>query len=114
MERDLYDKIIQKLDDLIDNTNLNQDRKILFSEKVLRLEEYIKPNNHGQCIIFVERVYTAAFLCQVLRKIFENSIQIKYLAGSKTYIDGISVSAKYQVRNYLVWFRSFLNNCSVK
>jgi superfamily II DNA/RNA helicase len=104
MERDLYDKIIKKLDDLIDNhfTNLTEDRKILFSEKVHRLEEYIKQNNDGQCIIFVERVYTAAFLCQVLRKIFENSIQIKYLAGSKAYIDGISVSAKYQVRNYLI------------
>jgi hypothetical protein len=66
----------------------------------MKLQKYIKEHHLGQCIVFVERVYTAAFLCQVLRKISENSIQTKYLAGSKAYIDGISVTAKYQVRKH--------------
>lgn len=100
VEKDLYDKIIHELDYLIQHNlkNLTDDRKILFSTKVMQLEEYIKSNTNGQCIVFVERVHTAAFLCQVLRKIVGNSIKIKYLAGSKAYIDGTSVSAKYQVR----------------
>jgi hypothetical protein len=108
-EKDLYDKILNKLDNLINDhlTNLTEDRQILFSKKVIEVENYIKENQHGQTIVFVERVYTAALLCQVLRKIFNNSIQIKYLAGSKAYIDGISVSAKYQVRNYLNYFYHF-------
>ena len=33
--------------------------------KVIQLQELIKTNSHGQSIIFVERVYTAAVLCQI-------------------------------------------------
>jgi ERCC4-related helicase len=102
IEKDLYHKIIQKLDYLINNnlTNLPENPQILYSNKVLRLKEYIEKNQRGQSIVFVERVYTAAFLCQVLRKLCDDSIKIKYLAGSKAYIDEISVSTKYQVRKY--------------
>ncbi|CAF1273759.1 unnamed protein product [Rotaria sordida] len=96
--KDLYEKIIKSLDSLINNEfkNLPENRQILYSDKVIRLEEIIKKNSLGQCIVFVERVYAAAFLYQVLGKIFGDSIKIKYLAGSKAYIDGISVSNKYQ------------------
>ncbi|CAF4312506.1 unnamed protein product [Rotaria sp. Silwood2] len=96
--KDLYEKIIKSLDFLINNkfNNLPENRQILYSDKVIKLEEIIKHNNLGQCIVFVERVHTAAFLCQVLGKIFGDCIKIKYLAGSKAYIDGISVSKKYQ------------------
>ncbi|CAF4697295.1 unnamed protein product [Rotaria sp. Silwood1] len=96
--KDLYEKIINSLDSLINNKlgNLPEDRKILYSDKVIKLEERIKQNHRGQCIVFVERVYTAAFLCQVLGEILGDSIKIKYLAGSKAYIDEISISNKYQ------------------
>lgn len=77
---------------------------------MINLGEHIKKNKDGQCIVFVERVYTAAFLCQVLRKILDNSIQVKYLAGSKAYIDDISVSTKYQVRKiFYINFFTILN-----
>lgn len=101
-EKGLYDKIINELDSLIEDDlkNLTENPKILYSDKVIKLEKYIKNNTNGQCIVFVERVYTAAFLCQVLKEKFQNSIQIKYLAGSKAYIDRTSVSDKYQVRRY--------------
>jgi len=102
IEKDLFDKTIKELDGLINGNlkDLTDDSKNLYSDKVIKVKEYIEKNTDGQSIIFVERVYTAAFLCQVLSKIFQNSIKIKYLAGSKAYIDGISVSAKYQVRKY--------------
>jgi len=101
-EKDLFDKIIKKLDGLIELNfqNLTDNPEILYSDKVIQLKKYIEQNKDGQSIVFVERVYTAAFLCQVLSKLFQDSIKIKYLAGSKAYIDGISVSAKYQVRKY--------------
>lgn len=99
---DLHEKILSKLNSIIDNSfgNLLEDNRIRFSDKVKKLDKLIKENKHGQCIIFVERVYTAAILYQVLKKIVENSIKIKCLTGSKCYIDGISVSNKYQVESY--------------
>ncbi|CAF3584226.1 unnamed protein product [Rotaria socialis] len=96
----LYDKIIQNLDSLINNQlqNLPSDRQILYSVKVIKLKELISQNNLDQCIVFVERVHTAAFLCQVLEKIFDNSIKIQYLAGSKASLDGINSPSKHQRR----------------
>ncbi|CAM4788781.1 unnamed protein product [Rotaria magnacalcarata] len=99
LAKQLYDKIIQKLDALINNQlqDLSSDRHILYSVKVIKLEKLINQNNLGQCIVFVERVHTAAFLCQVLKKIFDDdSIKIQYLAGSKASLDGISSSSKHQ------------------
>ncbi|CAM4964802.1 unnamed protein product, partial [Rotaria socialis] len=96
----LYDKIIQNLDSLINNQlqNLPSDRQILYSVKVIKLKELISQNNLDQCIVFVERVHTAAFLCQVLEKVFDNSIKIQYLAGSKASLDGINSPSKHQRR----------------
>jgi hypothetical protein len=107
-EKELYDKIMNKLDWLINNPlkEILENRQIHFSDKVLKVAEYIKRNSDGQTIVFVERVFTAAFLCQVLREIFGNSMKVKYLAGSKAGIDGESVSAKYQVRKYFIFFSS--------
>jgi hypothetical protein len=101
-EKELYDKIINKLDWLINNPlkELPEDRRIRFSDKVLKVEEYIKQNSHGQTIVFVERIFTAAFLCNVLGEIFGDPKKFKYLAGSKAGIDGARVSATYQVRKY--------------
>ena len=98
--QDLYDKIIGNLDSLIDDDlkNLIEDRWIRYSDKVLKLNRFVKENNHGQTIVFVERVHTAAFLSQVLEEISGKSVKIKYIAGSKACIDGTAVSTKYQVR----------------
>ncbi len=105
-ERELYGKIMDKLDRLINDPlkKILENRQIHFSDKVLKVEEYIRRNSDGQTIVFVERVFTAAFLCQVLREIFGNSMKVKYLAGSKAGIDGESLSAKYQVRKYFIFF----------
>jgi hypothetical protein len=101
-EKELYDKIINKLDWLINNPlkELPEDRRIRFSDKVLKVEEYIKQNSHGQTIVFVERIFTAAFLCKILKEIFGKSMEIKYLAGSKAGIAEARVSTTYQVRKY--------------
>ena len=111
MEKDLYAKIKNKLDDLINNDlqNLTENPKILYSDKVIKVKEYVQKKELGQCIVFVERVYTAAFLCQVLRKIMGLNNEIKHLAGSKAYSDGISISNKDQVRkdfnkNFVILF----------
>ncbi|CAF1193375.1 unnamed protein product, partial [Adineta steineri] len=94
IDKDLCVKIRNQLDSLIEN--LTEENKKLCSAKVIQLEELIKNNTDGQCIVFVDRVYTAAFLCQVLSEKFTNSIKIKYVAGSKAYIDETSSSNKYQ------------------
>lgn len=105
-EKEVYDKIIRKLDSLIEEhlTNLPDNPQILYSDKVLKVEKFIKEKEAGQSIVFVDRVYTAVFLYEVLNNIFQRSFQIKYLAGSKANINGICVSAKYQVRKYLIVF----------
>jgi len=97
-EQELYNKIINKLEDLIKNQfiNLPKNREILHSSKVLKVLELLRKNIDGQTIVFVDRVFTAAYLCQVLTKIDE-TIQVKYIAGSKMSFDEISCSLKYQV-----------------
>ncbi|UJR36873.1 hypothetical protein I4U23_029586 [Adineta vaga] len=92
--KSVYNNIKDKLNSII-NTNteaFTNDQKIKYSDKVMKVKEYIINNQDSQCIVFVERVYTAAFLCQVLREIFEGTKKIQYISGSKAYIDEISVS----------------------
>lgn len=99
-EKDLYDKITNKLDCLIEDhlERLPDKRPIRFSGKVLKLEKLIRENQSGQTIVFVERVYTAEFLCQVLRNIFGDSMQIEYITGSKTGLDSGTISVRQQVK----------------
>jgi hypothetical protein len=117
-EKKLYDKIMSKLDWLINNPlqELLKDDRIRFSDKVLKVEEYIKKNSNGQTIIFVERIFTAAFLCKVLGKIFNDPKRFKYLAGSKAGIDGVTVSTTYKVRRYFyispILISLFVARCS--
>lgn len=96
----LYEQILANLDALIAGqlTELPTTEKILFSDKVLKLEKRLIQQDRDRCIIFVDRVYTAAFLTQVLNYRLSNSIKIKYLAGSKMQTDGISQSSRYQVK----------------
>ena len=98
-DKDLYDKVLTTLDNLINNqlANLTDKRTVLYSEKVRQVEEYIKENSKGKTIVFVERIYTAALLCQVLKDLLPDS-RMEYLAGSKASIDEISSSPKSQVR----------------
>ncbi len=109
---------MSKLDWLINNPlqELLKDDRIRFSDKVLKVEEYIKKNSNGQTIIFVERIFTAAFLCKVLGKIFNDPKRFKYLAGSKAGIDGVTVSTTYKVRRYFyispILISLFVARCS--
>ena len=95
----LYEKILTNIDALIAGqlTVLPTIKELLHSDKVLKVQERLRHPARDRCIIFVDRVYTAAFLTQVLNHLCRDSIKIKYLAGSKVQIDGISQSSKYQV-----------------
>lgn len=103
-EQDLHKRIVEKLDCLIQDhlTNLPDNRQIRFSDKVLQVEKYIRENHSGQTIVFVERVYTAKFLCQVLREIFGKSITIEYLSGSKAGLNNENFVVREQVRTFLI------------
>lgn len=98
-EKELYNKIIDRLEILVNEhlINLPDNPEILFSDKVHKVEQFIRENKSGQSIVFVERVYTAAYLSQILNEKLEDSFQVKHLAGSKAFMNGIKVSAKNQV-----------------
>ena len=98
----LYEEILASLNDLIDGslTALLTTQTAVVSDKVLKLEKRLEQQSRDRdrCIIFVDRVYMAAFLTQVLSHRLPKSIRIKYLAGSKVQTDGISQSPRYQVK----------------
>ena len=95
----LCEKIFQEMDVLIREklTNLPEQKHILYSDKVMKVVECLRRPNREQCIIFVDRIYTAAFLCKILPKLLDKNVKMKYLAGSKLQIDEISLSITYQV-----------------
>ncbi|CAF4103304.1 unnamed protein product, partial [Rotaria magnacalcarata] len=111
--KELYDNSSQRIDCLADDIlrnlvdiNLNNDQN-LFSSKVLHLFQRIKKDvdddNLGRCIVFVERIYTAAILSKILAFLSEkmllenkNCLKIKYLTGSRANIGDAMMSAKYQ------------------
>ncbi|CAF2009078.1 unnamed protein product, partial [Rotaria magnacalcarata] len=111
--KELFDSSSQRIDCLVDdilrnlvNINLNNDQN-LFSSKVLHLFQRIKKDvdddNLGRCIVFVERIYTAAILSKILAFLSEkmllenkNCLKIKYLTGPRASIGDAMMSAKYQ------------------
>ena len=103
-EKDLHRKIVEKLDCLIRDhlKDLPDNRQIRFSDKVLQVEKYIRENQSGQTIVFVERVYTAKFLCRVLQEIFGKLETIEYLSGSKTGLNNENFVVRQQVRISLI------------
>lgn len=120
VEKDFHEKIKNKLDALLENDYLKElleTRAIRYSDKVLQAEKCIRENQSGQTIVFVERVYTAKFLCQVLREILDNTVKIQYLTGSKTGLNDENFSLNHQVSSQQT-LRLFSNqsrmDCSVK
>ncbi|CAF2139709.1 unnamed protein product [Rotaria magnacalcarata] len=111
--KELFDSSSQRIDCLVDdilrnlvNINLNNEQN-LFSSKVLHLFQRIKKDvdddNLGRCIVFVERIYTAAILSKILAFLSEklllenkNCLKIKYLTGPRASIGDAMMSAKYQ------------------
>ncbi|CAF3393836.1 unnamed protein product [Rotaria socialis] len=120
--KELFDSSSQRIDCLVDDIlrnlvhiNLNNDQN-LFSSKVLNLFQRIKKDvdddNLGRCIVFVERIYTAAILSKILaflseKMLLENKscLKIKYLTGPRANIGDAMMSAKYQ-RQVIKEFRT--------
>ncbi|CAF1053013.1 unnamed protein product [Adineta ricciae] len=95
----IYKKIYEKLDTLIrtDIESFPNYNKVCYSEKVLETYNYIKNNKDGQCIVFVERIYTAIFLSQILKELYKDEPdKIKHLTGSQSSIDKDKSLTKYQ------------------
>lgn len=111
--KELFDSTLKKIDcvteDILQNLiAINQnDEKCLFSSKVLLLLDRIKQDfnrdKHGRCIVFVQQIFTATILSQLLTVINEqmqrdnsNQFKIKYVTGPGSNIGGIAMTAKYQ------------------
>lgn len=103
-ERDFHKSFVEKLDGLIPDhlKDLSDNRELVLSDKVLKVEKYIQENQSGQTIVFVERVYTAKFLCRVLQKIVGKSMTIDYLSGSKTGLNDENILMRTQVKSSLM------------
>jgi hypothetical protein len=114
--RAIFEDIFQRLECLVDDIlkNLYQlnmhNYNVLFSPKVLALlNRIIKQQNtkgtFGQCIVFVERVYTATILSQVLSDLvltldppWDSLLKIKHVTGIKALFSDKPMTVKYQVR----------------
>ncbi|CAF4204864.1 unnamed protein product, partial [Adineta steineri] len=125
--RNIFSDIYQRLECLTDDIlkNLYQlnvhDSDILFSPKVLQLLDRIlkQPNTEGtlgQSIVFVERVYTATILSQVLSHLIltlESShakqLKVNHVTGIKSLFYDKSMTMKYQEKT-IKEFRSGVIN----
>lgn len=120
----LYESSLARIDCLVDDileplVEIHQNHpEILFSSKVFKLFQRMKrefeSNHRCLCIVFVERVFTAAVLPTILTDLSEklssrneNRLKIKYVTGAKSNATGTTMIAKHQVR----FFRDdFLKN----
>jgi hypothetical protein len=111
----IFDDIIQRLECLVDDILKNlyrlnvTDNNILFSPKVFKLldrilEQHNTPNTLSRCIVFVERIYTATILSQVLSDLAESlespwntRLKIKHITGRKSLFRDYPMTAKSQV-----------------
>jgi hypothetical protein len=104
-----------RLDCVVDDILVNlidihrHDEDVLFSSKVLQLYQRIRSdtirNYLGRCIVFVERIFTANFLSQLLLLIDKrhhseptSHLKIEYLTGARASIGDVDMTAKHQVR----------------
>ena len=112
--KEQFDSSLERIDCLVEDilrnlVDLHQDNnEILFSSKVLQLSERlkgaVKEEGLGPCIVFVERIYTAAMLSQILTYLSEKvpsdsqgTLRIKYLTGQRASVGEVPMTAKYQV-----------------
>jgi hypothetical protein len=132
--QEIFQDILQRLDCLVDDIlkNLHQlylnEFEILFSSKVLKLIERIikqqnikHTNDRGRCIVFVERVYTATILSQVLSDLisslespWDTRLQAKHVTGIKAIFSDKPMTVKYQVRFSFILNVFYLLNFSVR
>ncbi|CAF1375740.1 unnamed protein product [Rotaria sordida] len=121
--REMFDDIFQRLECLIDDIlkNLiqlnNNNLEILFSPKVRELLKRItqqqnEKNPSGRCIVFVERVYTATILSQVLSHLvltlespWNTLLKINHVTGIKAIFHEKRMTTKSQ-RETIKDFRS--------
>ncbi|CAF3577169.1 unnamed protein product [Adineta steineri] len=112
--KNIFNGIYQRLECITDDIlkNLYQlnlhDSDILFSPKVLQLLDRIlkQPNTEdtlGQSIVFVERVYTATILSQVLSHLIltlesphAKQLKVNHVTGIKSLFYDKSMTMKYQ------------------
>jgi hypothetical protein len=109
--KELFDDSVRRVDCLVDDilnglVDANCDNNdILFSSKVLklfqRINDDISKDNLGRCIVFVERIYTASVLSQVLAFLNERLLplnddrpRIKYLTGPRANLGDAKMAAK--------------------
>ena len=130
--RELYDDIFQRLQCLVDDIlkplyRSNLTHEILFSPKVIKLIERIVQQqetnvNNSKCIVFVERVYTATMLNEVLLDYisilnppWDTKLKVKHITGIKAILSDKPMTAKYQVRTFLFAMIVFIFfNCRIK
>jgi hypothetical protein len=96
------------IDELQNQRSTNE--KLLHSGKVLEIKKQLSQRDGDQCIIFVDRIYLAAFLTQILKELVPN-LKVKYIAGSSLEIDDlIRPTPRYQVgKNHrFLFFTDFL------
>ena len=113
--KELFDSSLQRIDCLVDDilrnlVDLNENKtEVLFSSKVLtlfeRLANDIDRGSLGRCIVFVERIYTAAILSLTLNYLkgtlpseSQKRLRIKYVTGQRSNMGDATMNAKYQVR----------------
>jgi hypothetical protein len=109
--REIFNDCLSRLDCLVDDILKNlyrlhaADLDVLFSPKVHQLfERILQQNTDGRCIVFVERIYTASILSQVLSNLNDavisskkNELKIKYVTGSKSNFADCVMTVRYQV-----------------
>lgn len=97
----LCQRIVSEMDELI-SQQLNE-QPATESErcngKVRELKKCLSEQKGDPCIIFVDRIYIAAFLNKVLQKLLPQ-LKIQYIAGNKLQIDDlIRLTPRYQVNS---------------
>ena len=122
--RELFDDCLTRLDCLVDDILKNlyrlhdTDLDVLFSPKVHQLfERLLQQNTDGRCIVFVERIYAASILSQVLSDLNaaaipakDTRLKINYITGAKSNFTNSVMTARYQVGDWdyllkvLDWF----------
>jgi len=114
--RELFEDIFQRLECLVDDIlknlhRLNLNRyEILFSPKILKLidriiQQQTIEDTNGRCIVFVERVYTATILSEVLSDLisslespWDSRLKVKHVTGIKAIITDKPMTVKNQVK----------------
>jgi len=116
LARELFQDIFQRLECLVDDIlknlhRLNLNRyEILFSPKILKLidriiQQQTIEDTNGRCIVFVERVYTATILSEVLSDLisslespWDTRLKVKHVTGIKAIITDKPMTVKNQVK----------------